>query len=47
MQPDYNRPQAYALLIVELIFISIMLYLLIYWHFKHPNSLEVSKEYER
>jgi hypothetical protein len=47
MQPDYNKPQAYALLFVQLVFIVILFCMLAYWHYSHPNSLDVTAELEK
>jgi uncharacterized membrane protein YoaK (UPF0700 family) len=47
MQPDYNKSQAYVLLFVQLIFIVILFCMLAYWHYSHPNSLDVTAELEK
>jgi hypothetical protein len=39
----YNSSEAYALLVTEVIFIAILLVMLIYWHYLHPDSIEVTR----
>ena len=47
MQTNYNRAQADALMIVEIICIVVMLGLLVYWHVKNPDSLNVTLSIEK
>lgn len=44
IQPDYNKTQAYVLLFVQLFFVVILFGMLAYWHYTHPNSLDVTAE---
>ena len=46
-QPEYDKQQAYGLLILELGMAVILFVLLIYWHYTHPDSQQVIENYER
>ncbi len=45
MQTDYNRGQAIALMVIEIVIIVIMLGLLVYWHIRNPDSKAVTLGY--
>jgi len=42
---EYNRGQAIALMVIEIVIIVIMLGLLVYWHVKNPDSKAVTLGY--
>lgn len=46
-QTDYNRGEAIALMVIEIIIIVAMLGLLVFWHIRNPDSKAVTLGYEK